>query len=127
MNTIRRARRNVAIGLEPREGKECLSRRRTVSSQPLFTRPDRGKTRRRALLMSRVGLEPLEDRCLMSSFHWASDVSGDFNSAANWVDQSDNPGRPRPERRRDDRLLRRHRHVEPEQHRWKPERRGGLH
>ena len=69
---------------------------RTVSSQPLFTRPDRGKTRRRALLMSRVGLEPLEDRCLMSSFHWASDVSGDFNSAANWVDQSDNPGVPGP-------------------------------
>ena len=32
----------------------------------------------------------------MASFHWASDVSGDFNNAANWVDQNHNPGVPGP-------------------------------
>ncbi len=96
MNTIRKARRNFAIGLEPRDGKQCLGGARTVSTQPSFTRRLRGKARRRALLMSFSGMEALEDRCLLSSFHWASDSSGDWNNAANWVDQDDNPGVPGP-------------------------------
>jgi YD repeat-containing protein len=96
MSTIRRARRNFPIGLEAREGKQCLAGARTVSTQPLFMRRDRGKARRRALLMCRVGLEALENRCLLSSFQWANDVSGNWNNAANWVDQDGNPGVPGP-------------------------------
>ena len=38
----------------------------------------------------------LTDRCLMSSFQWASDESGGWNNAANWVDQNDDPGVPGP-------------------------------
>ncbi len=94
MNTNRRARRTFALGLKPSEGKQCLAGTRTVSTQPLFMRRDRGKARRRAAFLSLSGLEALEDRCLLSSFQWASDSSGNWNTAANWVDQNGNPGIP---------------------------------
>ncbi len=68
----------------------------TVSTRPLSRRRGCAKSRRRAVLMSLSGLETLEDRCLLSSFEWASDVSGNWNNAANWVDQNDNPGVPGP-------------------------------
>ena len=66
----------------------------TVSTRPMSRRRGCAKSRRRVALRALSGLEALEDRCLMSSFQWASDVSGNWNNAANWVDQNDNPGVP---------------------------------
>jgi RHS repeat-associated protein len=38
----------------------------------------------------------LEDRILLSTFHWFAAAGGDFNVAANWRDQAGNPGVPGP-------------------------------
>jgi phage baseplate assembly protein gpV len=42
----------------------------------------------------RPTLEALEDRRLPATFTWALSGSGDFNAAANWRDQNNNPGVP---------------------------------
>src|SRR5262249_2051014 len=56
----------------------------------------RGPHRRRASNRPRPSLCSLEDRILPSGgvFHWVNSGSGDFNVAANWRDQNNNPGRP---------------------------------
>ena len=41
-------------------------------------------------------LEPLERRCLLTTFQWAGGASGDFSAAANWKDPNGNPGVPGP-------------------------------
>src|SRR5262249_37912061 len=38
----------------------------------------------------------LEERRLLSTFHWASDVDGSFTDPANWVDQNGHHGVPGP-------------------------------
>src|SRR5262245_46133808 len=47
--------------------------------------------RRRSL---RLAVEALEDRWLPSNFTWVGPSGGDFNSAANWQDQTSSPGVP---------------------------------
>jgi hypothetical protein len=47
--------------------------------------------RRRSL---RLAVEALEDRWLPSTFTWVGPSGGDFNTAANWQDQTNNPGVP---------------------------------
>src|SRR5262245_17458311 len=47
--------------------------------------------RRRSL---RLAVEALEDRSLLSTFTWVGPSGGDFNTAANWHDQANNPGVP---------------------------------
>ena len=44
----------------------------------------------------RPTLEALEDRRLPATFTWALSGSGDFNAAADWRDQNNNPGVPGP-------------------------------
>src|SRR5262245_44029849 len=39
-------------------------------------------------------IEELEARVVLSTFHWLDAVSGDFNDAAKWADQDNNPGVP---------------------------------
>src|SRR5687767_9396317 len=36
----------------------------------------------------RPWLEVLEDRTLLSTFHWLNNASGDFNTAANWQENA---------------------------------------
>src|SRR5438876_11032059 len=47
--------------------------------------------RRRSLCLA---VEALEDRWLLSTFTWVGPSGGDFNTAANWHDQANNPGVP---------------------------------
>jgi hypothetical protein len=49
------------------------------SQQKQIFRPTASHTRRR-----RLGVEALEDRCLLSAITWILNGSGDFNTAANW-------------------------------------------
>src|SRR5438552_12924330 len=44
----------------------------------------------------RLALEELEDRRLLSTFNWVVNGDGNFNAAANWRDQNNNPGIPGP-------------------------------
>ncbi len=41
-----------------------------------------------------AGLEGLESRRLLATFHWASNVDGSFSNPANWLDQNNQPGVP---------------------------------
>lgn len=43
---------------------------------------------------SPLALEPLEDRRLPATFTWVQNAGGDFNNAANWRDENNNPGVP---------------------------------
>jgi hypothetical protein len=47
-------------------------------------------------LSHRLTLEALEERRLPATFTWVLNGSGDFNTAANWHDQNNNPGVPGP-------------------------------
>src|SRR5205814_8044301 len=57
-------------------------------------RTDRTAHRTRRLAVLRPSVEGLEARALLAAFHWAADVSGDFNAPANWLDANNQPGVP---------------------------------
>src|SRR3954471_12634339 len=58
---------------------------------PRKRRPARRTRRLAALVPANEGLEA---RPLLASFRWAADVSGDFNTPANWLDANNQPGVP---------------------------------
>src|SRR5438874_3726967 len=57
-------------------------------------RTDRTAHRTRRLAVLRPSVEGLEARALLAAFHWAADVSGNFNTPGNWRDANDQPGVP---------------------------------